>query len=95
MYGVGGTRGLISSAVHATYPVTDRILLPEAIIGTDIPLTLAPAPVAVVVDIGPDSDSPDADHGKNVSPDFSSPSSSYRMMMTWGILNQLFLAIAG
>ncbi|MCE3216288.1 hypothetical protein HAX54_005896, partial [Datura stramonium] len=54
----------VSSAVHATYPVTDRILLPEAIIGTDIPLTLAPAPVAVVVDIGPDSDSPDADHGK-------------------------------
>ncbi|XP_049398119.1 fasciclin-like arabinogalactan protein 7 [Solanum stenotomum] len=82
----------VSSAVHATYPVAvyqvDKILLPEAIFGTNIP----PAPV---VDIAPDADSPD--HGKNVaasSPDSSSRSSSYRMM-NWGMLNHLFLAIVG
>ncbi|KAK4727477.1 hypothetical protein R3W88_032394 [Solanum pinnatisectum] len=86
----------VSSAVHATYPVAvyqvDKVLLPEAIFGTNIPPTPAPAPV---VDIGPDADSPD--HGKNVaasSPDSSSRSSSYRMM-NWGMLNHLFLAIVG
>uniref|UniRef100_M1CT93 Fasciclin-like AGP 12 n=1 Tax=Solanum tuberosum TaxID=4113 RepID=M1CT93_SOLTU len=88
----------VSSSVHATYPVAvyqvDKILLPEAIFGTNIPPTPAPAP-APVFDIAPDADSPD--HGKNVaasSPDSSSRSSSYRMM-NWGMLNHLFLAIVG
>ncbi|KAG5569900.1 hypothetical protein H5410_059666 [Solanum commersonii] len=82
----------VSSAVHATYPVAvyqvDKVLLPEAIFGTNIP----PAPV---VDIAPDVDTPD--HGKNVaasSSDSSSHSSSYRMM-NWGMLNHLFWAIVG
>ncbi|XP_059281505.1 fasciclin-like arabinogalactan protein 7 [Lycium ferocissimum] len=85
----------VSSAVHVTYPAAvyqvDKVLLPEAIFGTDIPPTPAPAPV---VDIAPDADSPP---GKNIaaaSPDSSSFSSSHRMI-SWGMLNNLFLAIAG
>ncbi|XP_009802737.1 fasciclin-like arabinogalactan protein 7 [Nicotiana sylvestris] len=92
----GWTNTKVSSAVRATYPVAvyqvDKVLLPEAIFGTDIPPTPAP-----VVDIAPDADSPDADNGKAIpvaSPDSTSLSSSHRMM-TWGVSNNLFLAIAG
>lgn len=98
----------VSSAVRATYPVAvyqvDKVLLPEAIFGTDIPPTPAPAPApapaptpAPVVDIAPAADSPDADNGKAIavaSPDSTSPSSSHRMM-SWGVLNHLVLAIVG
>ncbi|XP_055801830.1 fasciclin-like arabinogalactan protein 7 [Solanum dulcamara] len=96
----GWTNTKVSSAVLATYPVgvyqVDKILLPEAIFGTNIPPTQASAPApAPVVDIAPDADSPD--HGKNLatsSQDSSSRSSSHRMM-SWGMLNHLFLAIVG
>ncbi|KAK4344190.1 hypothetical protein RND71_037284 [Anisodus tanguticus] len=82
----------VSSAVHVTYPVAvyqvDKVLLPEAIFGTDIP----PTPV---VDIAPTADSPASKNVAAASPDSMSPSSSHRMMSSWAILNHLFLAIAG
>ncbi|PHT51830.1 hypothetical protein CQW23_06292 [Capsicum baccatum] len=87
----------VSSAVHASYPVAvyqvDKVLLPEAIFGTDIPPSAAPAP-APVVDIAPAADSPDGKSLAASSPDSPSHSSTHRMMC-WGMLNHLFLAISG
>ncbi|KAI4384937.1 hypothetical protein MLD38_003021 [Melastoma candidum] len=55
----GWTHTKISSSVHSTDPVAvyqiDRVLLPEAIYGTDIPPTPAPAPAP---DISPAADTP-------------------------------------
>lgn len=99
----GWSRTKVSSAVRATFPVAvyqvDKVLLPEAIFGTDLPPMPAPAPApAPETDIAPTADSPAADQtGKAraaASPDSSSPSASHRMM-SWGILNHLVLAIAG
>ncbi|RVW25713.1 Fasciclin-like arabinogalactan protein 7 [Vitis vinifera] len=46
--GSGWTNTKMSSSVHSTDPVAvyevDKVLLPEAIFGTDIPPTLAPIP---------------------------------------------------
>ncbi|KAL6137005.1 hypothetical protein ACLB2K_062300 [Fragaria x ananassa] len=82
----------VSSSVHSTDPVAvyqvDKVLLPEAIFGTDIPPTPAPAPSP---DIAPAADAPkaaDSDSSPGSSPD---KSSSYRIM-SWG---QLVLAISG
>lgn len=97
----GWSRTKVSSAVRTTYPVAvyqvDKVLLPEAIFGTDLPPMPAPAP-APVTDITPTADSPAADQiGKARAPasrDSSSPSAS-RKMMSWGILNHSVLAIGG
>ncbi|KAL3332713.1 hypothetical protein AABB24_032994 [Solanum stoloniferum] len=97
----GWSRTKVSSAVRTTYPVAvyqvDKVLLPEAIFGTDLPPMPAPAP-APVTDIAPTADSPAADQtGKArapASPDSSSPSASHKMM-SWGILKHLVLAIGG
>ncbi|PHU12062.1 Fasciclin-like arabinogalactan protein 7 [Capsicum chinense] len=97
----GWSRTKVSSAVRATYPVAvyqvDKVLLPEAIFGTDLPPMPAPAP-APVKDIAPTADSPAADQTGNAkapaSRDSSSPSASHKMM-SWGILKHLFLAIGG
>ncbi|KAK4343521.1 hypothetical protein RND71_036615 [Anisodus tanguticus] len=90
----GWAKTKVSSVVHVTYLVAvyqvDKVLLPEAIFGTDIPPTPAPAPVA---DIAPTADSPADKYVAAASPDSSSFSSSHRMM-SWGMLNHLFLAIA-
>ncbi|KAI4383226.1 hypothetical protein MLD38_009092 [Melastoma candidum] len=55
----GWTHTKISSSVHSTDPVAvyqiNRVLLPEAIYGTDIPPTPAPAPAP---DISPTADTP-------------------------------------
>lgn len=67
----------VSSAVHATDPVAvyqvDKVLLPEAIFGTDIPPTPAPSPAP---EIAPAADSPDAKSADTKSAKSSSPSSS-------------------
>ncbi|KAI4331025.1 hypothetical protein MLD38_029254 [Melastoma candidum] len=55
----GWTHTKISSSVHSTDPVSifqiDKVLLPEAIFGTDIPPTPAPAPAP---DVSPVADTP-------------------------------------
>ncbi|KAJ8554519.1 hypothetical protein K7X08_025197 [Anisodus acutangulus] len=97
----GWSRTKVSSAVRTTFPVAvyqvDKVLLPEAIFGTDLPPMPAPAP-APVKDIAPAADGPVADQAGRAraaaSPASSSPSASYRMV-SWGILNHLVLAIAG
>ena len=59
--GSGWTNTKMSSSVHSTDPVAvyevDKVLLLEAIFGTDIPPTLAPA---AAPDISPAADAPTA-----------------------------------
>ncbi|KAK9285643.1 hypothetical protein L1049_024841 [Liquidambar formosana] len=59
--GSGWTNTVVSSSVHSTDPVAvyqvDKVLLPEAIFGTDIPPMPAPAPAP---DKSPAADSPAA-----------------------------------
>ncbi|PIN18404.1 hypothetical protein CDL12_08930 [Handroanthus impetiginosus] len=84
----GWTRTKVISAVHATDPVaiyeTDKVLLPEAIFGTDIPPTPAPAPAP---EIAPSADTPagSARESDSSSPT-SAPSSSTRMILDLAIL---------
>ncbi|RYR45170.1 hypothetical protein Ahy_A07g031026 [Arachis hypogaea] len=70
----GWAKTKVTSAVHATDPVAvyevDKVLLPEAIFGTDIPPTPAPAPAPAVA---PAADSP-TEHSADSKA--SSPSSS-------------------
>ncbi|XP_071691854.1 fasciclin-like arabinogalactan protein 7 [Rutidosis leptorrhynchoides] len=74
--GSGWTNTLVSSSVHSTDPVAiyqvNRVLLPEAIFGTDIPPP-APAPVP---DIAPVADVPAADGGKGKAAKATSTSGS-------------------
>ncbi|KAK7386058.1 hypothetical protein VNO78_32131 [Psophocarpus tetragonolobus] len=92
----GWSKTKVSSSVHATDPVAiyqvDKVLLPEAIFGTDIPPAPAPAPTP---DIAPAADSPtehSADSTAN-SPSSSSHngSSSYKLV-SYGIWANLVLA---
>lgn len=93
----GWTNTKVSSSVHSTDPVAlyqvDKVLLPEAIFGTDIPPTPAPAPAP---EIAPAADAPSADGTEAKSPATSSPgkSASYRVT-SWGVLSQMVLAISG
>lgn len=93
----GWTSTKVSSSVHSTNPVAvyqvDKVLLPEAIFGTDIPPTPAPAPSP---DNAPDADSPTSPDTEAKSPSSSSPgkSSSYRVI-SMGIWSHLVLAISG
>lgn len=94
--GSGWTNTKVSSSVHSSDPVAvyqvDKLLLPEAIFGTDIPPTPAPAPAP---DIAPTADSPSADSNEKSSPSSKpKPSSSHRII-NWGILIQIVLAISG
>ncbi|KAL4298481.1 hypothetical protein AHAS_Ahas17G0005200 [Arachis hypogaea] len=70
----GWAKTKVTSAVHATVPCAvyevDKVLLPEAIFGTDIPPTPAPAPAPAVA---PAADSP-TEHSADSKA--SSPSSS-------------------
>jgi uncharacterized surface protein with fasciclin (FAS1) repeats len=92
----GWTNTKVSSSVHSTDPVAiyqvDKVLLPEAIFGTDIPPTPAPAPSP---DIAPAADtlSGASTEGKS-SPTSSRPNSSYKMT-NWGIWSHLVLALSG
>lgn len=74
----GWTRTKVISAVHAADPVaiyeTDKVLLPEAIFGTDIPPMPAPAPAPAAS--APAADSPAADKVTSTSSSSSSPNSA-------------------
>ena len=95
----GWSKTKVSSAVHATDPVAvyqvDKVLLPEAIFGTDIPPTPAPAPAP---EIAPAADSPaeEKTHGESKSSPTSSPdkASSYRII-SMGIWSNFVLASVG
>ncbi|XVE72496.1 hypothetical protein DITRI_Ditri11bG0043900 [Diplodiscus trichospermus] len=92
----GWSKTKVTSAVHSTDPVAiyqvDKVLLPEAIFGTDIPPTPAPAPAP---DISPAADTP-AESKESGSSSRSSPStSSSRKIMNLGIWSQLVLAVLG
>ncbi|KAL1818039.1 hypothetical protein ACET3Z_020613 [Daucus carota] len=91
LVGSGWTNTKVSSSVHSTDPVAvyqvDKVLLPEAIFGTDIPPMPAPAP-APEVDSAAPADAPDADSKHASSESSSTPSSSYRIISfsTWSFL---------
>ncbi|MBA0679416.1 hypothetical protein Goari_011184 [Gossypium aridum] len=95
----GWSKTKVTSAVHTSKPVAvyqvDKVLLPEAIFGTDIPPTPAPAPA---LGISPSADTPSAakseETGSSSKPS-SLGSSSLRIMMNSGIWTQLVLAFLG
>ncbi|KAJ6401429.1 hypothetical protein OIU84_016777 [Salix udensis] len=91
----GWSKTKVSSSVHATDPVAiyqvDKVLLPEAIFGTDIPPTPAPAPAP---ETSPTADSPTSDDTTGSAPANSHPNSSFRINGV-GIWSQLVLVIAG
>lgn len=94
--GSGWTNTKVSSSVHSTDPVAvyqvDKVLLPEAIFGTDIPPTPAPAPAP---DTSPAADAPTADDGaKSPSASANTPSSSHRIIGL-AVWTHLVLAISG
>ncbi|XP_057955254.1 fasciclin-like arabinogalactan protein 7 isoform X1 [Malania oleifera] len=93
----GWSKTKIISSVHSTNPVAlyeiDKVLLPEAIFGTDIPPTPAPAPSP---DITPAADTPgESKGGSTPSPESSSPSasSSHRIIISLGLIH-LAMAIS-
>ncbi|KAM3697056.1 hypothetical protein ACB098_06G085400 [Castanea mollissima] len=92
----GWSNTKVSSSVHSTDPVAiyqvDKVLLPEAIFGTDIPPTPAPAPSP---DIAPAADTPSGATNGGKSSSASSPSNSSYKMISWGIWSQLVLALSG
>ncbi|KAK9060403.1 hypothetical protein SSX86_021107 [Deinandra increscens subsp. villosa] len=93
--GSGWTNTLVSSSVHSTDPVAiyqvNKVLLPEAIFGTDIPPP-APAP-APVPDIAPVADAPGAaaDGGKG-SAAKAKPSSSNKIV-GWSVWRCLMMVV--
>ncbi|KAL2316555.1 hypothetical protein Fmac_030431 [Flemingia macrophylla] len=94
----GWSKTKVSSAVHVTDPVAiyqvDKVLLPEAIFGTDIPPAPAPAPTP---DIAPAADSP-TEHSadsKAASPSSTHDGSSSHKLINCGILANLVLATFG
>ncbi|KAF5741394.1 hypothetical protein HS088_TW10G00391 [Tripterygium wilfordii] len=91
----GWTRTKVSSSVHSTDPVAvyqvDKVLLPEAIFGTDIPPMPAPAPAP---ETSPPADTPSSEADKGSSSATSAPSSSNKIV-NLGIWTQLVLAISG
>lgn len=93
--GSGWSNTKVSSSVHSTDPVAvyqvDKVLLPEAIFGTDIPPTPAPAPAP---DISPAADAPTASDEAGSPRASSTHSSSYRII-SLGVWSQMVLAISG
>ncbi|GLT46261.1 hypothetical protein SLA2020_200320 [Shorea laevis] len=89
----GWSKTKVSSAVFSTSPVAvyqvDKVLLPEAIFGTDIPPTPAPAPAP---DVSP-ADTPSKSKDGTESSPVSSPTNSSHRIMDLGIWKQLVLAI--
>ncbi|KAL8088005.1 hypothetical protein AgCh_037954 [Apium graveolens] len=84
LIGSGWTNTKVSSSVRSTDPVAiyqvDKVFLPEAIFGTDLPPMPAPAPSPDI--IAPSADAPVADGGRGHAPSqpTSSPSSSYKII---------------
>ncbi|KAK6919257.1 FAS1 domain [Dillenia turbinata] len=91
--GTGWTNTKVSSSVHSTDPVAvyqvDKVLLPEAIFGTDIPPTPAPAPAP---DISPAADVPSASGESGSTPKSSKDSSSSYRISSFCVWNSLVLA---
>lgn len=93
----GWSRTKVSSSVHSTDPVAlyqvDKVLLPEAIFGTDIPPMPAPAPAP---DVAPPADAPsEVSDGGAASPKSSPGTNSSHRNINWGICIQLILAVSG
>ncbi|XP_022769946.1 fasciclin-like arabinogalactan protein 7 [Durio zibethinus] len=93
----GWSKTKVTSAVLSTAPVAiyqvDEVLLPEAIFGTDIPPTPAPAPASHII---PAADTPSAESKESGSSPKSSPSnSSSHRIMNFGIWSQKVLAVLG
>lgn len=93
----GWSRTKVSSSVHSTDPVAlyqvDKVLLPEAIFGTDIPPMPAPAPAPHVP---PPADAPsEVSDGGAASPKSSPGTNSSHRNINWGICIQLILAVSG
>lgn len=93
----GWSRTKVSSSVHSTDPVAlyqvDKVLLPEAIFGTDIPPMPAPAPAP---DVAPPADAPsEVSDGGAASPKSSPGTNSSHRNINWGICSQLILAVSG
>ncbi|KAE8709290.1 Fasciclin-like arabinogalactan protein 7 [Hibiscus syriacus] len=93
----GWSKTKVTSAVHSTDPVAiyqvDKVLLPKAIFGTDIPPTPAPAPAP---DISPAAaaDSPSAESkGSSSSPEPSPSTSSCHRIVNLSNWRQLVLAV--
>lgn len=83
--------------MHATDPVAiyqiDKVLLPEAIFGTDIPPSPAPAPAP---EIAPAADSPTAEgtgSGKSSSSSSSLDSSSSLRVVSSRIWKKIVMAV--
>lgn len=92
----GWSKTKVSSSVHSTDPVAvyqvDKVLLPEAIFGTNIPPTPAPAPAP---EISPVADAPSSDlNGEGHAPGVTPPNSAYRIVDS-GVWIQLVLAVSG
>lgn len=93
----GWSRTKVSSSVHSTDPVAlyqvDKVLLPEAIFGTDIPPMPAPAPAP---DVAPTADAPaeESDSG-SASPKSSPATNSSHRNINWVSWSQLILAVSG
>lgn len=98
----GWTRTKITSAVLSTRPVAvyevKNVLLPESIFGTNIPPTQAPAPSPVAPSSSsPAADAPGSEKGDNgdlASSPASTPSSSHKVMMSFGPLSFLAMVSA-
>ncbi|KAL9360592.1 hypothetical protein Peur_048715 [Populus x canadensis] len=92
----GWSKTKVSSSVHSTDPVAvyqvDKVLLPEAIFGADIPPAPAPAP-APETSLAADSPSSDST-GDGSAPGTSPPNSSYRIFGV-DVWSQLVLALIG
>lgn len=92
----GWSQTKVSSSVHSTDPVAlyqvDKVLLPEAIFGTDIPPMSAPAPAP---DVAPTADAPNKAGDPNSSPTSSPAKNSSQRIINWGIWTQLALAVSG
>lgn len=98
----GWTNTKVSSSVHSTDPVAvyqiDKVLLPEAIFGTDIPPMPAPAPAP---DISPVADSPSESRDSEHSTSSTKPNSSTRIAglsqpscLFWAVLSGVMVMLA-
>ncbi|CAN1288789.1 Fasciclin-like arabinogalactan protein 7 [Linum perenne] len=92
----GWSKTKVTSSVHSTAPVAiyqvDKVLLPEAVFGTDIPPMPAPAP-APDASLAPAADSPSADATTKGGKASASSSSSFGTR--FGGWSQLVLAVSG
>ncbi|CAI0383591.1 unnamed protein product [Linum tenue] len=96
----GWSQTKLSSAVHSTNPVAiyqvDKVLLPEAVFGADIPPMPAPAPAPEkAASQAPDADSPSADATSGKGGKGSGDSTSSAGSAGLGLLSKLVVACGG